>query len=216
MVKKKEPKQESSWIVVCFFTKNTPYEDVANKYLIKSLEKLGIFHVVYEVLNNGDWLENIAYKPEIILKAMNKFPDKDIVYLDADSIVCKYPDLFDKISPEIDIAYHLLDWDTWYCNNTGHKEVFNSTIFLRNNEQTKEFVGKWMAETIDSPKTGEHLVFDELIKQDMKNHKTLNHYNLPLTYAYINSMPNGTKPNTYIKNPVITCYQKSRELRYKL
>ena len=161
------------------------------------------------VKKRGSWLYNIAYKPEVILAKLTSSND-DVVWIDADASFEEKPELFERILPEFDIAFYTLDWVSWCGDKKGRQEVFNGTIFFRNNEKVKNFVRKWFYRTKNGLQIGEHEHFE-----DMANDKSsdLKIFPLPIEYAYIYSLPNGAPPLIKIDKPVIVHHQASRRYR---
>lgn len=197
-------------IFIAFYTQGTPYETVINEYLLPSIRKHSLHSRICAVPDRGSWIGNIAYKPRLIADTFREYPDKIVVYLDADARIEEVPVLFGQIPEEYDIAFHMIDHDSWYGKRTGETEVYNGTIWLRNNPRVQDFVQRWI-DACKNERIGEHKWFEQLIKND----KILNKYPLPLEYAYIVSLPDGRPPLVKIDNPVITHHQVSRKLRYK-
>jgi hypothetical protein len=195
------------WIVVAFATIDTPYEFELSQHLLPSLEKLNIAYHIEVVENKRNWLKNVAQKPKVIYSAMEKYPSKNIVCLDADSEILEYPKLFNEIPENYNIALHILDWNYWYRNNSNVKEILSGTIFLRNNIETKEVVGEWYHRAMNSS-IWEQKCLEAIIKE-----KNIPIYELPLEYCYINSLPGNKEPFIKIDNPVIKHFQASRKYR---
>jgi hypothetical protein len=199
-----------NWIVVGFATENTPYELELSTHLLPSLEKLNIPHYIEIVENKGSWLKNVAEKPAVIYRALEKFPDKNIVVLDADSELLEYPKLFNEIPEEYDLALHILDWDTWYLNNSHIKEVLSGTMWIRNNERMKTICKLWYDKTIQS------YMWEQKILAEVLEQQKINIFDLPLEYCYINSLPDGKEPHIKIENPIIKHFQASRQHKRKI
>ena len=198
-----------SYIISTFVTENSPYEQVAKEYLLPSAQKLGLEVEVMVMPNLHNWNYNVGQKPLAVLKLMEKFPDKDIVLLDADAKIESYPFLFDTLAEkDIDIAAHTLSWETHY-NRPGakEKELLSGTLWLRNCDKVKELCNAWHFEYTRTSQWEQICLFSVLKKGDYKI------FQLPLSYAYITSMPTGEEPFVKIENPVITHWQVSRTLK---
>jgi hypothetical protein len=194
------------YIITSYYTKNTPYEKVVDDYLLKSLNKLDLLHHVIGIENLGSHQKNANYKPQFVLDEMNGFPDKDIVFLDADAEVLQNPILFETLN--CDIAFHFLDWFSWFGHHKGKKELLPGTLFVKNNDKMKQLVKKWAELAKDSYQ------WDGYILQQMLEHdKSIEIYNLPIEYCYMKTMPNGNLPSVKIKNPIIVHNQVSRLYR---
>lgn len=195
-------------IYASFTTKDTPYEIELLEHLLPSLKKLELpYHIEY-LVSQGSWLKNVAMKPLAILNTMKKFLDKNIVFLDVDAEVKSYPELFDEIPSEYDIAVHALDWNTWYQNASNTKEVLSGTVWIRNTEKMRDFVADWYEGALKDC-IWEQKKLEELLLQ----RKEIVVYPLPLEYVYISSLPDGREPFVKIENPIIVHYAASR--RYK-
>lgn len=196
-----------NWLVVAFVTADTPYELELSTHLLPSLEKLKISHYIEVIENKKDWIKNVAEKPVVIYRAMEKFPGKNVVVLDADSEVLEYPKLFNEIPEEYNIGLHILDWNSWYRNNTNVKEILSGTMFLRNNDTIKEILKEWYHRATSEMKWEQKCLADVLKEKNIKV------YELPLSYCYISSLPDGKEPHIIIDNPIIKHFQASRKLK---
>lgn len=203
----------NKFCITTFITENTPYEEVYKQYLLDSITKLNeeINHICYRVPDLGSWYKNTSQKPYYILKALNEMPDYDIVFLDADARVERYPSLFAEIPDYFDLAVHFLDRNKWYGHQDNVMELLSGTMFLRNNERIKDLVYHWKDEA-ERTQEWEQKVLQRVLKQ----HIDVNVYELPLSYCYINTLPNGLEPPIKIKEPVIVHYQVSRYLKKKI
>ena len=123
-----------SFKICVFATENTPYVEIAEKQVIESLNELNIPNDFSKVANLGSWRKNTSYKSRFAHEMLLKHSDSNIVLLDADCRVLKYPELFDNIPEEYNIGAHLLDHNTWYKNGSNVREFLTGTLFLRNNE----------------------------------------------------------------------------------
>jgi hypothetical protein len=196
----------NNFIVTGFVTQDTPYELLLSQHLLPSLEKLNLSHSIDVIENEGSWLKNVAQKPNVVLRAMEKYPAYDIVVLDADSEVLTYPELFLSIPKEFDFACHILDWNSWYQNNSNVKEVLSGTLWVRNTPKAKELVTKWRDLATSS--------FEWEQKCLQKAIEELNFpvYNLPIEYCYISTLPDGSEPHVKC-DPVIVHKQASRKYK---
>lgn len=192
--------------VYAFCTVGTPYEGVMDFYLLNSLKKFD--DIRFEVLKTpslGSWQKNTSLKPKLILDWMEKSKEGDLVILDADAEILSYPKLFDEIPAEYDMACHYLDWETWYNNNSGRKELLSGTLFLRNTEKVRDMVKVW-AYLSQIGEKWEQKVLENLLETDFKEIKV---YPLPLEYCYITELPGGKQPRVKC-DPVIVHHQVSR------
>lgn len=200
-------KIDQSWIVVVLLTEG-PYELEFSTHLLPSLQKFNIpYHI--EVINSkGSWLKNVAQKPGAIYNVMEKYPNKDIVCLDADCEILCYPELFDDIPEEYDIAFHTLEWNSWYKNNSNVKELLSGTLWINNSLKTKELVKDWYF-TSNNYEMWEQKVLSSILTErtDIKV------YNLPLNYCYISTLPDGKEPYVKCDNIIIKHHNVSRKYK---
>ena len=196
-------------IISTFVTENSPYEKIAEDYLIKSAKNFNISIEVIKMENFHNWNRNVAQKPLAIKKLMKQYPNKNIVMLDADATIEKPLDLFETLDKtQHDIAVHILSWELWY-NRPGDpvKELLTGTMWLRNCNKVKELCDLWYHEYTRTSQW-EQACLSTVIKNG--NYDV---YELPIEYVAIDSMPNGDAPYYKIKEPVIKHYQLSRTLK---
>ena len=200
-------------IFISFYTKMTIYQDAINKYLIPSLVKLNLDYHVYAIETLGDWKSNAIQKPIILQRALNDFPDRDIIWQDADSEILREPDLLFNIPEEYDIALNYLDWKTHYGrpSDEGKFEMLDGTVFWRNTKKVKNFITSLI--DLSSNVGKDHQKQMNYMLKNGKPELKLNVFPLPRTYSYLSSKPDGSKPAIEIKNPVIIHYQASREAK---
>ena len=201
----------SNFIVCVYATKDTPYEMIALTQVIPSLVALQIHYCYYSVPNLGSWKKNTSYKATFAMDRLKEYPDKNIVLLDADCKVNNYPELFNAIPEQYNVAAHLLDWATWYQNGTTNKEFLTGTLYLKNSDRTKKLVQQWIDDCAKDVNSWEQKVLANVL---VRNKEQI--YALPLSYCYIASLPDGREPNVKIDNPTIVHFQKSRELKRQI
>ena len=194
----------NKFLVVAFYTVGTPYETVLETYLMPSLEKFRIPYAIEPIPNKGSWIKNVAEKPAVIGRALLANPAYDIVSLDADAQILEFPQLFNEIPEQYDIALHRLDWRNWYGHNTDKKEILSGTIFLRNNERTQDIVKEWHLLATHSNE------WEQKCLEKVLEERKVDIFDLPLEYCYITSLPNGDHPKVQLTNPVIIHNQVSR------
>ena len=95
-----------SFIVCCFYTAS--YQEHAMR-LKSSLDQFKISYYFSEVEDAGYWEANTRLKPHFVLDCLNKFPDKDILYLDADAVVKKPIDYFNRVTADV-AFYKTKEW----------------------------------------------------------------------------------------------------------
>jgi len=200
---------DSSFIIVAYYTLDTSYQGIAHQYLMPTILKLGLQSDVRGVFSLGNWQRNTSYKPTFIKTMLEAHPDKNIVCVDVDAEIVKYPNLFNSVPENYNIAAHILDKNTWYKNEYGQDryELLTGTLFLRNNRKTMELVKEWIKRCEEST------TWEQKILQDLVKSKKIKLYELPLEYTYISTLPNGTVPHVKVDSPVIVHHQASRKLK---
>lgn len=191
---------------VTFYTSGY-YEKVYNEYLRPSAEAVNLDIRAYKEHNYHDWGLNTRMKARVIDRALLDFDD--IVWLDSDASVKKYPELFDKIPEKYDLAVYYLDWSRhWEGKLGGHKrELVNSVMMMRNRPIIKSIVKEW----IKKNDTTSHVWEQQLFQDILERHKDIKTYILPDEYCTILTRDN-TIPD-YVKDPVIVQNQISRKVR---
>lgn len=188
----------SSFIVISFYTLDTPYEDEARGCLIPSLDKLHIPHHIVGVPNRGVWRLNIYEKGPIISSAMDRFRYKNIVFLDADAEVCRELTLFEDGCDGADFAYH----------HRG-QNLSSGTMFFRNKYAARRLVEHWCVKLHLNEVDGswQDQTEQEALKAIIPAHRGLVVKDIPLSYSTIFDGPQPEEP------VVIRHHQASR--RYK-
>ncbi len=183
------------FIVCAYYTVDTMYEQLVVR-LKNSLEKFNIPNHIQPITNLGDWHLNTSYKPTFLLEMLNKFPGRDIIYIDADAEFMAYPKLFEHLGCKIGV--HYFDRSYHGRRQTGF-EVLSGTIFLKNCDQVKEMVHKWEKECTRRPYTWDQKSLEKVLSG--------NFLNLPEEYCTI------FDTMKHVKEPVVVHYQASRTVR---
>jgi hypothetical protein len=196
----------------CFYTEDSPYEQVWQQCLKPSLEKFSLDYIVKTAPNYGNWYKNVAEKPRIIGEILESNIEKNgiLVFLDVDATIEQYPILFEEILMEYEIGYHILQWNAWYGykDNPSKTELLTGTMFFRPTTKVKDLCKEWY-ETAK-----ETMLWEQKVLASIIDSHGLNIYKLPLEYCYITSLPNGDAPLIKL-DPVITHHQVSREFKKK-
>ena len=194
-------------IFVSYYTLNTPYEEVAKRYLIPSLERFKLNYVVEAIKNLGNWYKNTAYKAKFILEKLKLY--NEVVYIDVDAEIREFPELFFNIPEEYSFACHFLNWNDFYGykHNPPVLELLTGTLFIRNNPNTRQLCEEWYEKSINS------YIWEQKVLQQIINNYNIKIFKLPIEYCYIATKPDGNEPNIKVNKPVIVHYQKSREFK---
>lgn len=191
-------------ILVSFFTKGTGYA-LEIKRLERSAVRFGFEYDFYEQEDLGSWRANIHDRIRILKHFLNKYPMRDIVYVDADGEIQQYPELFDNFKADFGIVQ--IDrsqyWSNWKEFHHEKMEYLGGTMYLKNNENIHALLELW--ERLDAPmKTllSQHTLI-EAIRQCESAGK-LNIQLLPLPYCQIFDTMAGEG------EPVVEHFQASR------
>ena len=122
---------------VGYYTLNTSYAVEAAK-LKASLEELNLDHDIVGVKNLGNWESNCNMKPTVIRNMLEKYPDYSIVYVDSDAIIRSKPELFYNIKEDVGVRYQEF-------SHRKQPECLAGTIYLANNERTKQHCNLWIS-----------------------------------------------------------------------
>lgn len=198
----------NKYTIVCYATKDTPYVNILEKNLEPSVEKFKLNHLFKIVPNLRNWYKNTAYKPKFILDCLNNL-NTDVVWIDSDASIIKYPSLFGEIKE--DIAFHKLSWNLWYGYNSKKdtKELLTGTMYFKNIPKIKELCKEWYKKANETNEW-EQKVLAKIIKN-----YDLSIYELPIEYIWIKTLPNG-RPPLIKRDPVISHLQSSREWKRKI
>ena len=186
----------NDWIIVSYYTVDTLYEDLA-KCFVKSLEKYKAPYRVEGVPNLKTWHNNTNYKPSFLLRMLEGFPSKSIIWIDCDAKLLCYPTLFDSL--DCDVGAYEFERRLYQAGMRSPKELLSGTLFLRNNKQVRDVVKKWKQKCEENPLTWDQKSLEKVLNDD--------YYRLPPEYCCID------KVMRKIKNPVVMHYQASRRVR---
>jgi hypothetical protein len=183
------------YTIVSYYTNDDIYRPYAEK-LIESLKSLGLEYDVECIDSRGNWNRNTHYKPEFILKMLQKHCPNAIVYTDADSVILSNPVLFENITA--DVAAHTLEHKR--CRGINRPdELLSGTLYFANNDRAIKLIIKWIK------LCSEHMsIWDQKLLAQLLT----GFYHLPPEYCCIHDTMCG-----YVKNPVILHFQASREAK---
>lgn len=187
-------------VVVSFYTIGTGYEKEAQR-LVRELHLFGFEHDIEGIQSFGSWQANTQYKAKFIAGMMDKYPQRSILWLDVDSSICQYPDVFDDA--DFDLGVHKIDWAK-YTPLRKDKQLANAVIYLKNTDKVRQFVSAWIKLNTEQPDRIEMQTMAEVLD---KWESKLNFHNLPASYCQIYDMMASEG------QPVIEQRQASRHYR---
>lgn len=199
--------------IVSYYTKDTIYETIMVNYLMASL----VYHKLPNFLQSrkdmGSWKENVKLQPEVIWTAMMTFPNDNIIWMDADTVIRYYPYLFNEIPQRCDIGLYYMKHEDHFGGVPVGVEIpkpsLNTGImYFHNTPKMLAFVEEWMNRTAktgkDHRKVLEQLV-DERVNDD------LSFFLLPRAYAYLVEREDGSLPCVTMEDPIIAQFCASAQ-----
>jgi hypothetical protein len=190
-----------NWLVISYFTAKTPYKKEAAR-LEESMLQLTIPHHVAEVPNLGDWQKNTHFKARFIRQMMDRFPTKDLIWVDADAVFHHYPVLFDSLSDMLPMEHHVAaHFRNW---KHGKNELLSGTLFFNKSDLAKRLVDDWIRINKQNPSTWEQRNLARAIKRE----PLIDVLDLPIEYCCIFDDDRRKQID-----PVIEHFQASRRLR---
>ena len=191
-------------VVVSFYTLDTGYEKEAQR-LIKELHLFGFEHDVQGIPSFGSWQKNTQYKAKFIAGMLEKYPKRNILWLDVDSSIYQYPDVFDNA--DFELGVHKIDWVRYTNGRRKDKQLANAVIYLKNVDKVRRFVHAWVRLNEEQPERIEMQTMAETLN---KWEGKLKFHNLPASYCQIYDL---MAAEGY---PVIEQRQASRQYRNKV
>ncbi len=193
-------------MVVSYYTRNTGYREEAMK-LARTVHGFGLEHDIREVPNLGSWQANTQYKAKFIREMMDTYPDRNLLWLDADSLIKQYPSEFDNAT--YDLGVHTIDWAQYGRGNRRDHQVANAVIYLKNKPNVRAFVDEWVAANEAAPDKIEMQTMAQVMDRwtSGQDGRVLDYHNIPATYCQIFDLM------AEAGNPVILQTQASRHLR---
>lgn len=129
------PAGGQGFIVCAFYTPNYLPQILALK---RSLEAHGIAHFLKRYEKRDTWEETTRIKPAFLGACLDRFPDKDVLYLDADAVVLKPLDFFETVTADVSL---LLTPKRKHERN--YLRLSSGTILIRNTPGGRRFVETW-------------------------------------------------------------------------
>ena len=114
-----------NFVVCAYYTIGTPYEKEV-KNLEESCNKLNLEVCIRGLKPLGSWDKNTGLKPLFILWALDTFRGKNVLYVDADAVIRRYPNAAQGFPGDVAVHYRR--------HNDGRIQLLSSTIIFTNNE----------------------------------------------------------------------------------
>ncbi len=126
---------DQSFVACAFYTPNYLEQVLSLK---ASLERLGINHYFRRYERGATWEATTRLKPVFVHHALERFPDKDVLYLDADAVVRRPLDFFDTVATDVSILFHHVR-----AGGTNYLRISAGTVFVRNTDGGRRFATLW-------------------------------------------------------------------------
>ncbi|MBS0355642.1 MAG: hypothetical protein JSR83_17280 [Proteobacteria bacterium] len=175
--------------LVCAFYTDTYAAEAAQ--LRASLERTGTPYFLKRCPSRGYWEANTRIKPEFLRDCLQRFAGRDVVYLDADSVVRSPLRLFFDF--DADLGVFVAPGDGGFSHR-----YLTGTLYLRNGPPTRAFVDDWIAAQ-DGMLLG---VDQDSFTAAIERHPALSIG--PLPESYVKIFDRGTE------TPVVEHFQASR------
>jgi len=199
---------DQNFVVCAFYTHE--YEDEV-LVLAESVKKYGYKGYFKKYSSFGKWELNVGIKPAFILHCLEKFTNSNILYIDADAVICGKLELFENIDEYYDIGiFFTKNYPAYSKSRKSYwsDPVLTGTIFFNNNEKSIRFLQAWV-------KKQESNVFQTDQKSfclAMEAEKDIIFLELPIEYVKIFDIE---KRGVLCSDPVITHFMSSRILEKK-
>lgn len=186
-------------IVMSHYTVGTGYEtEVRN--LVASLERLDLDYVVLPIESLGTWRKNSNYCSVAVLTTLQKFPNRNVLRVDADAVFHRVPKLLAQDDFVVDVAAHVHDFK-WHRN-----ELLGGTIFFRNTPAVLRLVDCWATECmVTKPSLRNPDLLQALLRSGQ--HPNVKFGELPDTYCKIFDIMRN------VQDSVIEHFQASRRFK---
>lgn len=198
-------------VIVSFYTRGTGYQ-IEKDRLDISARRFGMQVDFYKQSNMGSWRANIHDRIRILRHFLDKYRDRDILYVDCDAEIVQYPELFDNFDKG-DIGIHKIDRERYFKNwDKMWKEKYEylgGTMYFKNNDRIRGLLDLW--EKLDKP-MNVHLSQLTLIYalRILEKKNELSIYEIPATYCQIFDIMADSG------DPVIEHFQASRRVLFNI
>jgi len=162
------------YVVCAFYTDNYLPRALALK---ASLDAHRINYYLERYEHQGSWEATTRMKPLFIARCLARFPNLDIVYVDADAIIRQPLTFIDQITSDVGLWLHPRQKQgRWYLRITA------SVVYVRNNDAGRHFAKCWA-----NPKaaTGRLTVDEDMLQSAFGEFEGLSITVLPASYVKI-------------------------------
>lgn len=161
--------------VVCAFYTPSYLDSVLR--LKASLDSLGLNYHLKCVEYKGTWEATTRLKPSFVVDCLNKFPDYDVLYLDADAVVNERPAFFDTVTTDVALLF---------SPAKRHRKPLLSiaagTLYIRNTPGGRKFAKYWRDQ---ESRTGLLTLDEDMIYMAFPSFEGITFTALPRAYSKI-------------------------------
>lgn len=180
------------FVVCAFYTTNYLSKVLRLK---ASLDRFGLNYHLKRVPRRLTWEATTRLKAQFVAECLAKFPDHDVLYLDADAIIRHPPDFFDTVTSDVCMLFTPV-----FRDGKRALTIAAGTLYVRNTEGGRRFADIWCS---NEPKVGPLGLDEDMIYSAFIELEGVSFTALPRAYSKIFDA-NGP-------NPVIEHFQASRE-----
>ncbi len=191
--------EEVTWLgggqrfVACAFYTSNYLSKVLR--LKESLDRFGLNYHLKLVPRRPTWEATTRRKPSFIECCLDRFPDKDVLYLDADAIVRKSPDILNDINSDVGLLFTPISRD-----GKRYLSIASGTLYIRNTPGGRRFTKVWK---INEPNVGPLGLDEDMIYCAFNELDGISFTALPRSYSKIFDSAGP--------DPVIEHFQASRK-----
>jgi hypothetical protein len=120
-------------IIISFYTPE--YADLAER-MRRSANFFGLETDIVSVEKKGSWVETMYTRAQFILDMLDKH-GRDVVWLDSDAVIHKYPELFDDFKGDFGVHYATFPW-------REEEELLGGTMYFANTHKARELIEIWL------------------------------------------------------------------------
>ncbi len=175
---------------VCSFYTNDKYRKLAVR-LAKTCKDLDIPHDIREQPDAGSWMANCHRKADFLLNMHYTYPTDIIVWVDADAVVEREPELL-----------ALNSYDLAAYRDEGGL-IYGGTLGFGTGQVRKMILSAWIRENIDQPERYDQ----ENLTNVVKKMPGPTFRPLPMSYQWVEGWHRKKQPDT---TPVISHFIVSR------
>ncbi len=191
-------------LVVSFFTVDPIYKKEAAEF-VKTLKAFDIEYDIRGLKPSTTWRLNSNMKWPFILDMMEKHKGRNIVWMDVDSRIRKYPIKLKEIDCEL--ALHFIDWKKYPDVKGVPRDCLQAAcgvVYIKNIEKMHSFMNEFLMLREKSPLVPDAVIMKDFVKQIGKK---VDVFNLPASYCQIYDLMMEEV------HPVIEQMQASRKLK---